>query len=75
MLPDTLMRQNYADNPPCVEMRNTKLHGVAYPDFRNYGNMCTRISHARNLRLPALRKFWHKVSLCRCLGLTVLEFM
>lgn len=33
MLPGTLMRQIYADSPPCGEMRNTKLHGVAYPDF------------------------------------------
>lgn len=39
MLPGTLMRQKYADKPPCVEMRNTKLHGVAYPDFRNCGNV------------------------------------
>lgn len=44
MLPGTLLRQIYAGNPPCGEMRNTKQDSVTELDFLSYGNICSRIS-------------------------------
>lgn len=55
MFPDTFMRQIYTDSPPCGEMRNTKLHGVAYPYFRNNGNIVSGFLHASILRFLSLR--------------------
>ena len=44
MLLGTLLRQIYAGNPLCGEMRNTKQDSVTHPDFLSYGNTCARIS-------------------------------
>lgn len=75
MLPGTLLRQIYADNPPCGEMRNTKHDGMTHPDFRSYGNIVSGFLHARILRFLATRNLYHKISSCRYAELTVPDFM
>lgn len=64
MLPGSFMRQIYAGNTPCGEMRNTKQM-VLYTRISGATEICVPgLLHARILYLLALRKLRYKVSGC-----------
>lgn len=73
MLPDTLLRQIYAGNPSCGEMRNTKPWNACIPEATE---ICVPGFHnARILRFLATRNLYYKISSCRYAELTVPYFM
>lgn len=75
MLPGTLLRQIYAGNPPCGEMRNTKQDSVTGLDFLATEIYVPGFHNTRILRLTALRNLWNEVSLSKYTGLIALDFI